>query len=175
SMDILISSNLERLLYFVAGSEKTASYMEDLKNKGAYTVEPEVLAEIQKNFVGYYTDEKETAATIKETFEKYNYLADTHTAVAIHAAEAYIAESADKAPMVIDSTASPYKFANNVYRAVTDQEPESDLAALDALSNATKTDIPYPLAGLAKRKVRFEKVVKKEDMASAGLEYLNIQ
>ena len=77
--------------------------------------------------------------------------------------------------MVIDSTASPYKFANNVYRAVTAQEPESDLAALDALSKETETEIPYPLAGLAQRTVRFEKVVKKEDMASAVLDYLNIQ
>ena len=77
--------------------------------------------------------------------------------------------------MVIDSTASPYKFANNVYRAVTSQEPESDLAALDALSETTKTEIPYPLAGLAQRKVRFEKVVNKNDMAAAVLEYLNIK
>ena len=77
--------------------------------------------------------------------------------------------------MVIDSTASPYKFANNVYRAVTAQEPESDIAALDALRDVTNTAIPYPLAGLAQRKVRFKKVVKKEDMAAAVLEYLNIQ
>ena len=77
--------------------------------------------------------------------------------------------------MVIDSTASPYKFANNVYRAVASEEPESDLAALDALSAATKTEIPYPLAGLAQRKVRFEKVVNKEDMAAAVLEYLGIK
>ena len=175
SMDILISSNLERLLYFVAGSEKTASYMKQLNTAGAYSVEGDVLAKITENFVGYFADEKTTAQTIRACWEKYNYLSDTHTAVAISAAEQYIAESKDTLPMVIDSTASPYKFANNVYRAVTDQEPESDLAALDALSNATKTDIPYPLAGLAQRKVRFEKVVKKEDMASTVLEYLNIQ
>ena len=175
SMDILISSNLERLLYFVAGSEKTASYMKQLNTAGAYSVEGDVLAKITENFVGYFADEKTTAQTIRACWEKYNYLSDTHTAVAISAAEQYIAESGDTLPMVIDSTASPYKFANNVYRAVTDQEPESDLAALDALSNATKTDIPYPLAGLAQRKIRFEKVVKKEDMASAVLEYLNIQ
>ena len=173
SMDILISSNLERLLYFVAGSEKTASYMADLKNKGVYSVEPEVLAEIQKNFIGYYTDEAGTAATIKETFEKYGYLADTHTAVAIHAAEAYIAESGDKAPMVIDSTASPYKFANNVYLAVTGKDAPSELEALDELEKATNTKIPYPLSGLAERKVNFTKTVDKDQMANAVLEYLN--
>ena len=175
SMDILISSNLERLLYFVAGSEKTANYMKQLNTTGAYSVDGDVLAKITENFVGYYADEKTTPNTIRTCWEKYNYLSDTHTAVAISAAEQYIAESGDTLPMVIDSTASPYKFANNVYRAVSAQEPESDLAALDALSKATNTEIPYPLAGLAQRKVRFQKVVNKEDMASAVLEYLNIQ
>ena len=173
SMDILISSNLERLLYFVAGSEKTASYMEDLKNKGVYSVESDVLAEIQKNFIGYYTDEEGTAKTIKETFEKYGYLADTHTAVAIHAAEAYVKESGDTAPMVIDSTASPYKFASNVYAALAGKPASSELEALDELEKATNTKIPYPLAGLAQRKVNFTKTVDKDQMAEAVLEYLN--
>ena len=175
SMDILISSNLERLLYFTAGSEKTAEYMKQLNTTGAYTVDADVFAKITENFVGYFADEKTTAETIRACWEKYGYLSDTHTAVAISAAEQYIAESGDTLPMVIDSTASPYKFANNVYRAVSSQEPESDLAALDALAEATQTEIPYPLAGLAQRKVRFDKVVNKEDMAAAVLEYLNIQ
>ena len=172
SMDILISSNLERLLYFVAGSEKTAAYMNDLKTKGCYTVDDAILSEIQTNFSGYYTSEDETAETIRETFEKYGYLADTHTAVAIHAAEEYVRESGDVRPMVIDSTASPYKFANNVYRAVTGKEATSDLGALDELAAATNTAIPYPLAGLATRKVNFDKTVDREAMAKAVLEYL---
>ena len=175
SMDILISSNLERLLYFCAGSEKTADYMKQLNNHGAYTVDADVFEKITENFVGYFSDEKTTAETIHSCFEKYGYLCDTHTAVAISAAEQYITETGDTMPMVIDSTASPYKFANNVYLAVTAQEPENDLAALDALANATNTEIPYPLAGLAQRKVRFEKVVKKEDMPLAVLDYLGIQ
>lgn len=172
SMDILISSNLERLLYFVAGSEKTADYMEQLKKTGAYTVEPEILSAIQANFTGYYTDEKATAATIQETFQKYGYLADTHTAVAIAAAEAYVAESGDRAPMVIDSTASPYKFANNVYLAVSGKDAPSELEALEALEKATNTKIPYPLAGLADRKINFTKTVDRTEMAKAVLEYL---
>ena len=172
SMDILISSNLERLLYFVAGSEKTAAYMEQLKRDGAYTVDAEILSEIKKNFSGYYTDEATTSKTIHDTFEKYGYLADTHTAVAIHAAEQYVRESGDTRPMIIDSTASPYKFANDVYRAVTGKEATSELDALDELAAATGTEIPYPLAGLASRKVNFEKVVDKSEMAAAVLEYL---
>jgi threonine synthase len=149
--------------------------MKQLNTTGAYSVDGDVFAKICENFVGYFADEKTTADTIRACWEKYGYLADTHTAVAISAAEQYIAESGDMLPIVIDSTASPYKFANNVYRAVTAQDPESDLAALDALSEATGTAIPYPLAGLAQRKVRFKKVVSKDEMAAAVLAYLNIQ
>ncbi len=172
SMDILISSNLERLLYFTAGSEKTAAYMKSLKETGCYTVEPEILAAIRENFSGYFTNEEETAKTIHEIFTKYHYLADTHTAVAIHAAEEYVRESGDKRPMVIDSTASPYKFANNVYRAVTGKEASSELNALEELAAATGTAIPYPLAGLAARKVNFDKTVDRTEMAKSVLEYL---
>ena len=174
SMDILISSNLERLLYFVAGSEKTAGYMDSLKVNGSYTVEPEVIQNIQSNFVGYFADEDATSDTIRNTYDKYGYLSDTHTAVAIYAAEQYIADTKDSTPIVIDSTASPYKFANNVYRAVSGKDATSDLGALEELSNATSTDIPYPLAGLSKREVRFRNVVKKEEMATAVLDYLKI-
>ncbi len=173
SMDILISSNLERLLYFTAGSEKTAAYMESLKNTGAYTVDETVLREIRENFSGYFTTEEQTAKTIRETFEQHGYLADTHTAVAIHAAEEYVRESGDSRPMVIDSTASPYKFANDVYRAVSGKEATSALDALDELAAFTNTSIPYPLAGLATRKINFEQVVDREDMAKAVLDYIN--
>jgi len=172
SMDILISSNLERLLYFTAGSKRTAEYMSALKKDGAYSVDAETLAKIQENFSGYYTTETETAETIRKTFDLYGYLADTHTAVAIHAAEAYVRDSGDLRPMVIDSTASPYKFANDVYTAVTDTVAENELAALDALSEKTGTAIPYPLAGLATRRVNFEKVIDRTEMAQAVLEYI---
>ncbi len=175
SMDILISSNLERLLYCIAGSEKTAAYMQALKETGAYRVEDEVLAEIRQSFAGYFTTEEETAETIREIYAQHHYLADTHTAVAIHAARQYLRESGSTAPMVIDSTASPYKFANHVLKAVTGETPESDLDALDALTKATDTEIPYPLAGLATRTVRFTEVIKKEDMSAAVLSYLGIQ
>ena len=172
SMDILISSNLERLLYFTAGSEKTAAYMNSLKKNGCYSVEPEILAEIRKNFSGYFTDEEQTAETIRKTYQNYGYLADTHTAVAIHAAEEYVRETGDTRPMVIDSTASPYKFANNVYRAVTAKDADSELSALEQLSAETNTKIPYPLADLAARKVNFDKVVDREQMAEAVLRYI---
>lgn len=172
SMDILISSNLERLLYFVAGSDKTAEYMESLKKTGAYTVDPTILDEIQKDFKGYFADEKATASTIERTYREHGYLADTHTAVAISAAEQYVSESGDARPMVIASTASPYKFANNVYRAVAERDATSDLAALEELSSYTATEIPYPLADLQSRKVRFTEVIDRDDMKDAILRFL---
>jgi threonine synthase len=172
SMDILISSNLERLLYFVAGSEKTADYMEQLKKTGAYTVEPEILSAIQANFTGYYTDEKATAATIQETFQKYGYLADTHTAVALSAAEQYIEATGDRKPMVVASTASPYKFAAEVYRSLYEAAPTDPLAALDELSAKTDTEIPYPLKGIGERTVRFTDVIASADMWKAIQQYI---
>lgn len=175
SMDILISSNLERLLYFTAGSQRTAAYMESLQANGRYTVDNDVLKTITDNFSGYFADEAETAATIRRIYAQYGYLADTHTAVAISAATQYTAKTGDSRPMVIDSTASPYKFANNVYRSVTGTVPENDLAALDALSAETGTDIPYPLAGLADRPIRFQTVIERTDMANAVLRYLELQ
>ena len=93
--------------------------------------------------------------------------------MAIHAAEEYVRESGDTRPMVIDSTASPYKFANNVYRAVTGKDATDELEALNELSAATGTEIPYPLAGLATRTVNFDKTVDRTEMATAVLEYLS--
>ena len=173
SMDILISSNLERLLCLAAGEERTAAYMESLKKDGAYTVEADVLAAIGENFSGYFADEAATAATIKAYFEQYGYLADTHTAVALSAAEQYVAtlESGDVRPVVVDSTASPYKFAADVYESLGKTQPADPLEALDALAADTNTVIPYPLRGLGEREVRFEQVIDAEDMPAAVLEY----
>ncbi len=173
SMDILISSNLERLLCFTAGEERTATYMESLKKDGAYTVDVEVLAAINENFSGYFADETATAATIKAYFEDYGYLADTHTAVALSAAEQYIAtlDASDVRPMVVDSTASPYKFAADVYESLGKAQPADPLAALDELASATNTEIPYPLRGLGEREVRFTQVIDAEEMPAAVLEW----
>ncbi len=174
SMDILISSNLERLLYFTAGAEKTAAYMAELSATGKYTVDPDIKAAIDESFIGFYADEKQTEQTIRTYFERHHYLCDTHTAVAFCCAAQYQNSTGDFAPMVVDSTASPYKFANNVYRAATGNEPTDELSALKELALATDTEIPYPLSGLAKRKVRFEKVIDAADMLSEVYAYLGI-
>ncbi len=173
SMDILISSNLERLLCLAAGEDRTAAYMESLKKEGRYTVDADVLAKITENFSGYFADEAATAATVKTYFEDYGYLADTHTAVALSAAGQYLTalQPSDVRPLVVDSTASPYKFAADVYESLGYTSPENPLAALEALSDATKTEIPYPLRGLGEREVRFTSVIDAEDMPAAVLNY----
>ena len=173
SMDILISSNLERLLCLTAGEERTTAYMESLKSKGAYTVDGDVLAAINENFSGYFADEATTAATIKSYFEDYGYLADTHTAVALASADQYIAslDAADVRPMVVDSTASPYKFAADVYESLGRTQPADPLAALDELVAATGTEIPYPLRGLGEREVRFTRVINADEMPAIVLEW----
>ena len=173
SMDILISSNLERLLCLTAGEERTATYMEELKNKGAYTVDEDVLSAIKENFSGYFADEAATAATIQAYFENYGYLADTHTAVALSSAEQYVAtlDASDVRPMVVDSTASPYKFAADVYESLGYTQPADPLTALDELADRTSTKIPYPLRGLGEREVRFTGVIDADDMPTAVLEW----
>ncbi len=171
SMDILISSNLERLLWSVTGAEKTASYMKQLSETGKYAVDANTLAAIQNDFVGYFATEEATAQTVLQFWKDQNYLADPHTAVALYAAQTYVKESGDSAPMVVDSTASPYKFANNVFRSITGKEPGGDLEALEELTQLTGVQIPYPLAGLKDRTVRFTEVCKPSEMIDRVLQF----
>ena len=172
SMDILISSNLERLLCFTAGKEETTKYMDSLASTGAYTVSAEVKAKIDECFKGYYADEKETAETINTYYNKYGYLSDTHTAVALCSAEKYISETGDNTPMVVASTASPYKFAADVCASLGMEKPADDMDALDMLSAFSKTEISYPLRGLADRAVRFSRVIDANEMLDVVKEYV---
>ena len=171
SMDILISSNLERLLYFTAGAEKTADYMAKLKAEGCYSVSSDILSAIGSDFKGYFATESDTADTINKCFKKNNELIDTHTAVGLYCAKKYINESGDRTVTVVASTASPYKFAADVYAAVSDKKPDDALAALDMLSADTNTEIPYPLVGIASRKIRFTETIEAADMPEKVLEF----
>lgn len=174
SMDILISSNLERLLYLAAGETRTAAYMESLRQTGAYTVDPDVLAHIRESFVGYFAGENLTAATISEFFDNDSYLSDTHTAVGLACAGQYIESDPDnKTPLVVASTASPFKFAADVFISLTDgtKLPHDPLSALDQLSELTGADIPYPLCGLKDREVRFKETIAVADMAQVVLDF----
>ncbi len=173
SMDILISSNLERLLYFVAGSQKTTEYMNSLKNTGRYEVSADILAKINETFVGYYADEKETAETIRKTFDENGYLADTHTSVALACADTYLGESGSKTPLIVASTASPYKFAADVYTSLSGEKPQDELKALDMLSSSTSTEIAYPLRDLDKRPIHFDTVIDPKEMLDEVYRYLS--
>ncbi len=162
SMDILISSNLERLLYFTAGAEKTKECMDKLASEGIYTLDADVMDEIRKDFAGYACSEEETKNTIYEIFKKYGYLCDTHTAVAANAAMKFEKESQNK--MLVVSTASPYKFAPAVLSALGEEVPSDDFDALEKLNKVTNVAIPENLANLRDADVRFTKVINPEEM-----------
>ncbi len=172
SMDILISSNLERLLYTIAGAKKTAEYMRELNENGKYTLDANTKAEIDKNFFGYSCDEENTAKTIRETFENNGYLCDTHTSVGLYCARQYLAEHG-KNKIILASTASPYKFANDVYTALTGKKATDELSALTELSAYSNTEIPTPLCDIDKREIRFNKTVDPCDMSSDVLSFAN--
>ncbi len=172
SMDILISSNLERLLYFMSGSEEEVrGYMASLSDSGSYTVNSRVREGVRADFEGGFCDDAETKRTIARCFREYGYLADPHTAVALHVLEASREKSGERRPCVVLSTASPYKFADDVLSALGGTARAED--ALPALAAATGTDIPAPLADLRARAVRFEGCVGKDEMLPLVERYLS--
>ena len=107
-----------------------------------------------------------------EFYEKYGYLADTHTSVALCCAEKYVAESNDDTKIIVASTASPYKFAADVYHSLTEKEASADTGALDDLSTLTKTEITYPLRDLDKREIRFSEVIDSDAMLEAVYKFM---
>ena len=166
SMDILISSNLERLLLHTSGSaEKVEGWMQELAATGKYTVDAETLAKIQASFAAGYADDAAGAAEIRVRFERDGYLCDTHTAVAFHVAEA----NRSDAPMVVLSTASPFKFPRDVLAALGETAPESDFAAMAALTAKTGAAAPASLRELDKLPVRFNTVIEPAEIRAAAL------
>ena len=177
SMDILISSNLERMLYELTdhNDKQVAAWQESLKTEGKYTISEEVFAKLKELFYGGFCSEEETATTIKSTLDNYGYLIDTHTAVAVKVYENYREETGDNRPVVIASTASPYKFANSVLEAIGEVAPANEFDAVKLLSAKTNTEIPEPIAALETAVVRFDNVCNKEDMNKVVLNRLGIK
>ena len=172
SMDILISSNLERLLYTVAGPDATRGYMRELSEHGCYTVSDEVLATIRESFIGIYADEEETKKTIKRVFYEKNYLIDTHTSVAACAAMKYMSAYEAERKILVVSTASPYKFAKDVYASLTDGKQTDDIGAPEALSSLTGTSVPAPLASLRDKAVLHPDTIEKDGMDNAVMRFV---
>ena len=144
SMDILISSNLERLVYRVTGndSEKNISFMKALNGEGKYGITEEMQAQL-KDFYGNYASEKETGETIHALWEKTGYVVDTHTAVAVCVYRKYLEEKGDKTPVVIASTASPFKFTRSVMDAIDEKyNTMTDFELVDELARLAKVEVP---------------------------------
>ena len=179
SMDILISSNLERLLFDVTGhnTEKVAGWMKELSETGRYQVDAETLAAIQEVFAADYCDDKTTEETIAEVYESTHYLCDTHTAVAVNAYEQYLQETKDDTPTVVVSTASPYKFTDSVLKAVSKHYDAAmdEFAKVQQLSKETGTEITDPIAALESKTVRFQNVCTPQTMSDELLKLLHLQ
>lgn len=168
SMDILISSNLERLLYALSGedSARLSGWMEELAENGRYDVGPEVSAKVKELFFGGFCDDAGTARTVREVLEREEYLCDTHTAVAVDVYSQYVEASGDgRTPAVIASTASPYKFVTSVLGAVEPLASEDEFVNLARLEELSHTKAPDQLRGLKDKKVRFRDTVSKEQAA----------
>ncbi len=167
SMDILISSNLERMLYFLSDGdcELVASLMADLAEKGRYEVPAELLAKIQETFGCGWADEDQVAAAIKTCWDAEGYVIDPHTACGYHVLEHTPAAEGARARVLL-STASPYKFPRAVCDALGLDTPADDFEAMRMLEAYSSTVAPVQLSELEQEPVRFEDVVDVEGMGS---------
>ena len=166
SMDILISSNLERMLYYFADGDTKliASLMDSLAANGRYDVPADLLAKIQAVFGAGWADEDQIRASIKDCWDKNHYVIDPHTACGYHT----LANTprTPGVPRVLLSTASPYKFPRAVLEALGEPAPASDFACMDALATLSGTPAPEALRGLEKAQVRFTDVIDVPDMTN---------
>ncbi len=175
SMDILVSSNLERLLFDLSGEDdaQVRAYMEALAKTGRYEVSDTIKAALAEQYWGGFCDEAGTAAAIARYYKDYGYLIDTHTAVAASVLEQYREATGDRTVTVFASTASPYKFCNHVLTAIG-QTPEGDgVALLDQLNRVSGVPIPRRLAALKGKARRFDLTAEKPEMDGVVLDFLN--
>ena len=171
SMDILISSNLERLLYTIIGTKNTAEYMKSLSECGRYELSADELSLISKHFVGYFTTEEETVLAMKDAYENKKRLIDTHTAVAYNAARAYMNDYKAERRMLVVSTASAYKFAADVYTALSGKAASSDLDAPYELLDFTGVAMPSPISALRGKPAIHTESIDKDAMEAATLNF----
>ena len=168
SMDILVSSNLERLLYCLSGDDKlVAGYMQALKETGSYTVGEDLRQAVAKEFWAGSCDDARTFAAIRARFEEEGYLMDTHTAVAWSVLEDYRKETGDMTATAVLSTASPFKFCDSVLRALGEETDAPGTVLLEQLTAKTGVPAPAPLAALKNKAVRFTECVEKTEMLPA--------
>ncbi len=175
SMDILISSNLERLLYHLSGEDTklVGEMMRSLQATGTYTVPASLLTALQELFSAGWCDDEETLQEIRTTFEEENYLCDTHTAVAKRVYRSYREQSGDTTPTVIASTANPYKFSASVLSALQgDHADQDEFEKVETLYRLTGCPVPAQLLSLKDKPQRFTKVCERDAMEQAVFELL---
>ena len=174
SMDILISSNLERLLFDLSGQndEEVRGYMEALAGSGKYEVSDAIKAALAEQYWGGFCDEPGTTAAIAKYYKEYGYLIDTHTAVAASVMEQYRAATGDTTPTVFVSTASPYKFCDSVLSAIGQTPAGDGVELLDQLHAVTGVAIPRRLAALKGKERRFDLSCEKSGMDGVVLDFL---
>ncbi len=174
SMDILVSSNLERLLFDLSGEndEEVRGYMEALASDGRYEVSDAIKSAVREQYWGGFCDEAGTAATIAEYYKNRGYLIDTHTAVAVHVMEQYRKATGDETVTVFVSTASPYKFCNHVLTAIGETPAGDGVELLDQLNAVSGTAVPRRLAALKEKTRRFDLTAEKQDMDRVVLDFL---
>lgn len=176
SMDILISSNLERLIYRIAGSSaaRNRELMDALKKEGKYEITSEMKEQLG-DFYGNYTSEDETAATIKSLYEKTGYIIDTHTAVAANVYKKYVSETKDNTKTVIASTASPYKFTRNVMNAIdTKYDSMTDFELVDELNRISGVPVPQAIEEIRTAPVLHKTVCEVNGMCDEVKKFLGI-
>lgn len=179
SMDILVSSNLERLLYHLSGENDDAvkSWMQSLKNEGAYSVSEDVKTVMQDLFYGGFCTEDETKDTIKELYSQSGYLCDTHTAVAIKVYQQYVKDTGDNTECILASTASPYKFSKSVLEAIAganETQKLDEFQMVEKLFELTKTKVPQPISELKDKSVRFSNLCDVKEMPQYVLDVLGV-
>ncbi len=175
SMDILVSSNLERLLAYASGGDEAlvSRCMQELKEQGFYQLPEEVLAVIQKDFAAVCCGETQTEKTIGKVWNELHYLCDPHTAVAVYAAEEYKKTAPEKRPMVILSTASPYKFPAAVLQAIGGDMSGDEFTQSETLETLSGVPVPQSLRALQEREVLHRDVIDKEELLSYVLQQLD--
>lgn len=176
SMDILISSNLERLIYRIAGNDarKNASLMEQLVQAGKYEVTDEMRAGLT-DFYGNYATEEETAETIRNLYEKTGYVIDTHTAVASCVYQKYVQETGDQTKSVIASTASPFKFTRSVMNAIDAKyDAMTDFELVDELSRIANVAVPQAIEDIRSAQIRHQTECEVEEMPQVVEQFLGI-
>lgn len=177
SMDILISSNLERLLYMLTdgNDEQIKEWFGKLAKDGKYEVSDDVKKKISAEFYAGFCDDNDTKATIKAIYEKYSYVCDTHTAVAVKVYEDYRKATGDETRTVIASTASPYKFSSSVLDAICPEgKSDDEYAMVDKINELSKITIPESLASLKNKPVRFSGSIEADTMPEYVLKTLGI-